>query len=352
MVDDPRSALASPVEERLERALQVGLEVEEDTKVISKSRTPREELFNIDPVHRYRISSYPPMKPKGGEFRPLRMLDDIPLSEGLGYTLEKIPIKPGSKICVKKRTRLDSLPLSQEKISPQDTLVDILNHHTPPSWRSVFEVAYKDLIHVDKYLRKEEELGNIICPLKKNIFRAFQLCPLSQVKVIILGQDPYPEVTQGYPQANGLAFSTNKEYPVRRSLQNIYQELQREEYHVPNHGDLTQWARNGVLLLNTALTTVQDRPGAHVQYWRGFTITVLKALNKIRPKVVYLLWGRHAQEFKKYINDHDLVLSSRHPSPLSYSRNAQDNFIGNNHFTQANQILEKNFGSGIDWNLA
>jgi len=172
---------------------------------------------------------------------------------------------------------------------------------------------------------------------------ALELTPLDKVKVVILGQDPYP----GYGQANGLAFSVNRGIAIPKSLQNIYKELiQDVKIPVPRHGDLSCWARQGVLLLNTVLTVREGAPLSHADKgWESFTDEIIKTINEQDRGIVFLLWGNKAIAKKHLLtNPKHLVLTAPHPSPLSASRG----FLGCRHFSLANAFLKD---QGVDWRI-
>ena len=185
-----------------------------------------------------------------------------------------------------------------------------------------------------------------IFPPKQNIFRALNLCDYDDVKVVILGQDPYHELHQ----ANGLAFSVSPGVRVPPNLVNIYKELHNDlNTTIPNHGDLTKWAKQGVLLLNNVLTVEQGRANSHAGIgWETFTLNIVKALNEREKPLVFILWGNNARAKKQYIDtSRHLVLESAHPSPLSASRG----FFGSRPFSKANQFLVKNGIEPIDWQI-
>ena len=184
-----------------------------------------------------------------------------------------------------------------------------------------------------------------VYPPAKAWFRALQLTPLDQVKVVILGQDPYHQPRQ----ANGLAFSVNEGVRVPPSLQNIYKELHTDlNVPVPDHGDLTAWARQGVLLLNTTLTVERARPASHQHLgWAWFTDRVIEAVSAKDDPVVFMLWGAHARKKQALIDPKHLVLTAPHPSPLSAHRG----FIGCRHFSTANAFLKKHGKTPIDYRL-
>lgn len=184
-----------------------------------------------------------------------------------------------------------------------------------------------------------------IFPPKDMIFRALDLCDYDDVKVVILGQDPYHEVNQ----ANGLAFSVTKEVKIPPSLVNIYKELKDDlGIEIANHGDLTKWAKQGVLLLNNVLTVEEGKANSHKGLgWETFTLNVIRYLNEREKPLVFILWGKNAIEKKKYIDDHHLVLTSVHPSPLSAYRG----FFGSKPFSKANEFLIANEIEPIDWSI-
>ena len=201
---------------------------------------------------------------------------------------------------------------------------------------------YKDLYE----FVKTEYSSHVVYPPSDDIFNAFHYTPLSQVKVVIIGQDPYHNVGQ----AHGLCFSVKPDVDIPPSLVNIYQEL-REDLgcYIPNNGYLKKWADQGVLLLNTVLTVRAHQANSHRQKgWEEFTDAVIRAVNEIDRPVVHLLWGRPAGEKAKILNNpKHLVLTAPHPSPLSAYRG----FFGCKHFSKANEFLIKNGLEPIDWQI-
>ncbi|WP_459537889.1 uracil-DNA glycosylase [Methanobrevibacter sp.] len=192
----------------------------------------------------------------------------------------------------------------------------------------------------------EEYASKTIYPPYDEIFNAFRLTPLSDVKVVILGQDPYHEKGQ----AHGLAFSTPEGRPIPRSLKNIFKEINAEYgYPIPDSGCLEPWAKQGVFLLNTVLTVEDGNANSHSKCgWQTFTDNVIKVLNTQTQPIVYMLWGKQAEKKKELItNPNHLVLISSHPSPFS----ARRGFFGCNHFKLANEFLKENKKEEIDWSL-
>ena len=193
---------------------------------------------------------------------------------------------------------------------------------------------------------KEEYSRYVVYPPSEDIFNAFHYTPLSQVKVVILGQDPY----HGPGQAHGLCFSVKKDIDIPPSLANIYKELNSDiGCYIPNNGYLEKWARQGVLMLNTVLTVRAGHANSHQNIgWEHFTDAAIQAVNSLGRPVVYMLWGRPARMKKSMLtNPRQLVLESAHPSPLS----AYKGFFGNRHFSKANEFLEANGLSPIDWQI-
>ena len=193
---------------------------------------------------------------------------------------------------------------------------------------------------------KEEYNTRLIFPPADDIFNAFDFTPLSQVKVVILGQDPY----HGDGQAHGLCFSVKPDVDVPPSLVNIYKELQSDlGCYIPNHGYLEKWAKQGVLLLNTVLTVRAHQANSHRGIgWEEFTDAAIRILNEQDRPIVFLLWGKPAQSKKSMLhNPKHLILTAPHPSPLSAYRG----FFGCRHFSQANAFLQENGIDPIDWQI-
>jgi len=198
---------------------------------------------------------------------------------------------------------------------------------------------------LSQFVKKEYEQA-VIYPKAMDIFNAFHFTPLSEVKVIILGQDPY----HNEGQAHGLCFSVMPQVDIPPSLVNIYKELQQDlNCYMPNHGYLEKWAKQGVLLLNTVLTVRAHQANSHKgKGWEQFTNAVLQAINEQDRPIVFLLWGKPAQMKKSMLNNpKHLILEAPHPSPLSAYRG----FFGCKHFSSANEFLKKNGIQPIDWQI-
>lgn len=220
-----------------------------------------------------------------------------------------------------------------------------MNVKIEQSWKDALSAEFdKDyFIKLTDFVRGQYLSGKAIYPAPQNIFNAFNLCPLDKVKVVIIGQDPYHEPGQ----AHGLCFSVLPPTPNPPSLQNIYKEIESDlgRKSVTN-GDLTDWAKQGVLLLNSTLTVQAHLAASHSgRGWEQFTDAVIRALST-RENIVYMLWGSFAQKKAAIVNpDKNLILKSAHPSPLSAYRG----FFGNKHFSQANDYLAKCGKTPINW---
>ena len=192
----------------------------------------------------------------------------------------------------------------------------------------------------------EEYAQKTVYPPYDDIFNAFKFTDIDDVKVVILGQDPYHE--EG--QAHGLAFSTPEGRPIPRSLKNIFKEINAEYgYPIPDSGCLEGWAKQGVFLLNTVLTVEAGNANSHSKCgWQTFTDNVIKILNNLEQPIVFLLWGKQAEKKKEFLdNPNHLVLVTSHPSPFS----ARRGFLGSNHFKKANEFLRQNNKKEIDWRV-
>ena len=221
----------------------------------------------------------------------------------------------------------------------------MINVQIEKSWFTQLSSEFeKDYMRKLSLFLKEEKKTKTIYPLGSKIFNAFNLTPFSKVKVVILGQDPY----HGPDQANGLSFSVNKSFPIPPSLKNIFKELFDDlGIQPPNSGCLESWSNQGVLLLNTYLTVERGKPGSHRNIgWERFTDYVLSKLSENKKNIVYLLWGKHAQEKAKIINSaNNKIIMSAHPSPYS----ANYGFFGSRPFSKANDFLVNTNQTKINW---
>lgn len=216
------------------------------------------------------------------------------------------------------------------------------------SWKSRLKPVFAtpQMQALRAFLRAELAAGKTIYPPPSKIFAALDATPFNQVKVVILGQDPY----HGPCQAHGLCFSVQPDVPAPPSLVNIFKEIDSDlGIAPPRHGCLTHWAGQGVLLLNAVLTVERGKPGSHQgKGWEVFTDAVVDLLNREREGLVFMLWGSPAQAKGRLLDTRrHLVLKARHPSPLS----AHSGFFGCRHFSQANQWLVQHGQAPIDWSL-
>ncbi len=213
-----------------------------------------------------------------------------------------------------------------------------------PSWKRALagEFTQSYFAQLAAYIRQEYQ-SKVVYPPPASVFRAFDLCPFDKVRVVIVGQDPY----HGAGQANGLSFAVKEGMTIPPSLKNIFKEIESDlGVKTMASGDLSRWATQGVLLLNAVLTVQASLPASHKDTgWERFTDAVIGVLNREKRSVVYLLWGKYAQEKGAFINrSANLVLESAHPSPFSATK-----FFGNHHFSQCNTYLALNGEKAIDW---
>ncbi|WWD20610.1 uracil-DNA glycosylase [Kwoniella shandongensis] len=330
--------------------------------------------------------------------RPITLSDAAKraIEEGLASS----PLRDGSPEPASKKAKIDSSPSAPSKVAdifakPTTTLTATPKSSTPratsrdelrtkfadnPRWASLLgleldtlgedwllalqdELTKSYFLSLKEFVTNEQKTKQIFPPAP-DIYSWSRFCPLKDVRVVIIGQDPYHDDGQ----AHGLAFSVRKGVRIPPSLRNIYKEMHDEipEFAIPKHGDLTEWAKHGVLLLNTSLTVRAHEAGSHANKgWDQFTAAVLKVVTaRLAPGpsvaadkgekvaggngVVFMAWGAHAAKMCAGVDKNKyLILKSAHPSPLSASRG----FLGNGHFVKANEWLEKRYGpeGGIDW---
>ncbi len=201
---------------------------------------------------------------------------------------------------------------------------------------------YKD---ITQFVADERAAEKVIYPAEDKVYSALSSTPFDKVKVVILGQDPY----HGENQANGLSFSVNPGIKIPPSLRNIYREIENDlNCSMPNNGDLTPWAAQGVLLLNSVLTVEKSLAGSHANKgWEKVTDRIICSLNKKPDPIIFLLWGAYAQKKASLIGEQHIILKAPHPSPLSAHRG----FFGCQHFSITNQKLIENKQSPIQWQL-
>ena len=215
------------------------------------------------------------------------------------------------------------------------------------SWRKIISTEFKKkyIQNLDDFLVKEQKKYNI-SPQKTKIFNSLNMTSFEEIKIVIIGQDPY----HGLGQAHGLAFSVTKGMTLPPTLKNIFKEI-KNDLNINNYkdGDLTKWAKQGVLLLNSILTVRENKASSHQNKgWEKFTDNIISAISKNKKNIIFLLWGKFAQKKKKLIDSstHHILISS-HPSPLS----AHISFFGCKHFSKCNKILKKLDKSIINWEV-
>ena len=215
---------------------------------------------------------------------------------------------------------------------------------TESGWKSLLSEEFKKP-YFQEIESKIQTSTAVVYPPQKDIFKAFELCPLEKTKVIILGQDPYHNPSE----AMGLSFSVPKNIKIPPSLKNIFKEIHTDLGIIPStHGDLSTWAEQGVLLLNAILTVEHKKPASHRNLgWQAFTDTCIQLLAQEKKGLVFMLWGNFAKGKASLINPKDhLILEASHPSPL-----ARGAFFGCRHFSKANDYLIKQGKTAIDWSL-
>jgi len=241
---------------------------------------------------------------------------------------------------------LSSVPLELGMLDMLET------YGIPDSWENLFREAINELVSVSRTLTQLRERGHRVVPNVGDIFRAFYLTPLPTVRVVIFGQDPYPQVEEdGTPAAMGLSFATRSGVKLKKSLLNIYKNLNQShaKFKIPRHGDLTYWARQGVLLLNGSLTTLEGKPNQHGDLWKGFIVRVINTLFNLNKNTIFVFWGREAEKFR------DRVLKTRGVcviGPHTVARGAEGTrFLSTPFFQQIDEILLELKKGKIDWCL-
>ncbi len=215
-----------------------------------------------------------------------------------------------------------------------------------PSWLNVLREEFDKSYMQELKNFLQQQKGKIIYPKSENIFNALNSTKFNQIKVVIIGQDPY----HGPNQAHGLCFSVNKGIAIPPSLRNIYKELHTDiGFDIPSHGYLQSWAKQGVLMINSVLTVNQGQAASHQgKGWEIFTDKIIQQINHHHKNIAYLLWGAYAQKKGRIIDkDNNLILQSAHPSPLSAHRG----FLGCQHFSRCNDYLELHNKKAINWQI-
>jgi len=249
------------------------------------------------------------------------------------------------------RTAATVLPSIEE--DPETLRGSLKKKGIPLGWEHLFRESNNEFAKIDFQLGTQQRLGKTIFPLIDQVFYAFEMCPLEKVRVVIIGQDPYPSLAKnGRPQAMGMSFSCQGEIP--RSALNIFKMIQRSypNFRIPATADFTPWAEQGVLLLNATLTVNANEPNSHQGWWDGFIHRVLQELNKLDRKVVYLLWGGFAQKMESKIPyEHAIILNAPHPVARNFKDSDPNGFVSCGHFGKVNQFLREWGEPEIDWTL-
>ncbi len=233
-------------------------------------------------------------------------------------------------------------------------MLDKITHQLDPAWQAHFEHEFAQdyMLKLQAFLNAEEQNGQLIYPPNDQWFNAFRYTPFNQIKVVIVGQDPY----HGEGQAHGLSFSVPDGIKIPPSLRNIYKELNRDlGMKIPASGNLEAWAKQGVLLLNASLTVRAGEANSHSkQGWLTFTNAAIQHINEHKTGVVFLAWGRFAHDVCSVVDTtKHCVIKTSHPSPLGASKTGKDfsAFLGSGCFSQANDYLQQQGKAPIDWGL-
>ncbi len=254
------------------------------------------------------------------------------------------PNKSGKEAKKKLKIRL------VKKIDHNWSITKIIQDQCPLGWENLFSRVINQLPSIDQQLESYRSSGNMIFPYRQEIFKVYDICRPENIKVVILGQDPYHSLDNGKPRANGIAFSTRRGNPIPPSLRNIYKEIFRciVGFNFPTHGDLTKWVAQGVFLINACLTVTKGDPGGHGDLWANVIKETLLEITVKNPNVIFILWGKKAQTlYRRTIKKLFTTFESAHPSPMSASRG----FFGCQHFYLVNRRLTELGQATIDWNV-
>lgn len=260
-----------------------------------------------------------------------------------------------------KKISTQSYDIKSWKDKFPDYNVKLQNLPIDPSWKPFFNnnIIKQELESINEYLSAclNQSNGNVeIFPYPDLVFNALNITPLSKIKVVILGQDPYFNKENKIPQAMGLSFSVPSGIHIPPSLDNIYKNLKKfdDNYQIPTHGDLSSWAEQGVLLFNTSLTVEEKSPNSHTKKWTKFSDLLIQYISDNCTNVVFALFGAPSLDKLKFIDQkkHSVTISS-HPSPLSYSKTLRNykSFSETDHFNQINKFLKEKNNETIKWKL-
>lgn len=232
---------------------------------------------------------------------------------------------------------------------------EVAKNRPPAEWGKVFEESSNEFLKIDALIESQKRKGKAIYPYPFQTFYAFEACPLSKVKVVIFGQDPYPDLDQnGNPRAIGMSFAVSKGVEIPVSANKIYKMIKKSypNFSSPKHADWTKWANQGILFLNSSLTVNANEPNSHENWWDGFFKRVLDELNKINRKVIYLLWGGPAQRLESKIPyEHAVILTAPHPVARNLKDDDPNSFVSCGHFAKINELLKEWGEDEIDWSL-
>ena len=256
---------------------------------------------------------------------------------------KKLSLVKYRKINTKNKNSIIIYP----KFNKDWKLIDFVINNYPYKWKEFFEKNLEELNNISNFISKDEFYPNLI-----DVFNCFKLCSPKSIKVVIIGQDPYPKFGNYGPQAMGLSFSVRKGESIPKSLKNIFIELERsiDYFKIPDHGDLTSWAKQGVFLLNKSLTVIKgdfsrnNTKRNHRHVWDKFIKNTLLELHKINDKIIYVFWGKESLKLRNYVRG-KYIIEGCHPAER------RNNFIGCNHFVEINKILIDNNIKPINWKL-
>lgn len=239
-------------------------------------------------------------------------------------------------------------------VKPKDIeslpIIEIARKYPPYSWKKLFEDADDEINLISRNIDNFEKDNGKSLPLRRDVFKAFELCDRRDIKVVIFGQDPYHQLlSNGLPRAQGLSFSVSKKDELPSSLRNIYKEI-KNDVGIDNsnkHGDLSSWARQGVMLLNACLTVKPSEALSHKKIWDPFIKKALKDISEANPKCIYVFWGGRAKALIKMLVGNQIKLQAAHPSGLSAARG----FFECKHFSKINEILRSQGKKEINWEV-
>lgn len=239
---------------------------------------------------------------------------------------------------------------SQDVVDNSWKVMDVAEKHPSTGWEQVFKDSVHELQDISDILETDKKVNGRFYPDCKDLFKAFDLTPLTNVKVVIVGEDPYHGINPDRtPQAQGMCFSVKRGSKIPSSLVNIYKELKNTVpgFFPPPHGDLTGWSRQGILLMNACLTVRPGQPGCHKELWLGFIKKAINSILEVNPGCIFVMWGRKAQKIRKMLGERATVLEAAHPSGYS----AYKGFFGCDHFNQINTLLKERGKNPINWNV-